>query len=186
MSRRAAFWLTTAIRVPRSYPSWSSRAAWARASRSMSRYVTVPSPPPGADGSSITPARPPWTVDARSRKSAMESATCTGAPLSSNGERRHATCREGRQHLGVLRRPAVGGTRDARRCGPDRRAHRRLPRRAHHAHSLEGAPKGHIARLRGDVRPSDGTDHGDVSGPWHSRRVQRRRAESPRPGREVA
>ena len=59
--------------------------------------------------------------------------------------------RPDRQLLRLLRRPPRGRPRDARRARPGRRAHRRLPRRAHHAHPLEGAAEGPRGRLRGDV-----------------------------------
>ena len=47
-----------------------------------------------------------------------------------------------RQLLRLLRRPARGRARDAGRPGPDRRADRRLPGRADHAHPVEGQPQG--------------------------------------------
>ena len=59
VSSRAEFCETTATRSPWPTPSWSSAAAWARASWATRRYVSSPSPPPGGSGSSTMPTRSP-------------------------------------------------------------------------------------------------------------------------------
>ena len=81
---------------------------------------------------------------------------------------------------GFYRRPPRRRARAARRTGPLRRAHRRLPRRAHDAHLVEAAPARPDAGLRADVRAPDGRRARRLPRPRHPGRRERRRPQPPR------
>ena len=92
-------------------------------------------------------------------------------------DRRTGPCPH-RQLLGLLRRPALGGSGDGRGRA-DRRAHRRLPRRADDAHPVEGQGRATRRRLRHDVPTPDRGGARHLHRPGHPGRHQRRR---PQPG----
>ena len=142
---------------------------------------------PGETGSGATrPRRPtrarswprrsttPTTSRSRARPAGFPSDWQRHLPLAAPGP--------DRELLRVLRRPGRRRAGDGGRR-PDRRAHRRLPGRAHHADPVEGQAEGPGRRVRADLPDPVRAGHRHLPGPRDHDRHERGRAQPGRAGR---